>query len=68
MRTVTASNARAEFNTLLDDAEAGKVTLVVRHSKLCAMFVPVPEWNAYLMFRKAAVTMEALRIARGEKS
>lgn len=51
-RTISATDARAELNKLLDAAEGGKTTLVVRHSKPSAAIIPAKELDTYTLVRR----------------
>jgi prevent-host-death family protein len=44
-RYVSASDARKQMPDILDRAEQGEITLVMRHSKPVAAFVPVEVWR-----------------------
>lgn len=43
LRTVSVREARSSISTLLDAAENGETTLVIRYSKPTAVIAPIPE-------------------------
>lgn len=56
MRTVQASEAKAQFSSLLDDVEKGETIVVTRHGKCVARIVPDEE----ALRRKRKETFERL--------
>ncbi|HEV3156567.1 MAG TPA: hypothetical protein VGZ00_04410 [Candidatus Baltobacteraceae bacterium] len=51
-RTVAAAVARDNLTDILDDAEQGRATLILRHSRPSAAVVPVVDFEAYKLFRR----------------
>jgi len=51
-RTIAAGEARGHLNRILDDAENGIATLILRHSKPSAAVVPASELNAFRLFQR----------------
>ena len=51
-RTIAAGAARGELNRILDDAENGLATLILRHSKPSAAVVPASEMEAFRLFQR----------------
>jgi len=51
-RTVAAGEARGHLNRILDDAENGIATLILRHSKPSAAVVPASEMEAFRLFQR----------------
>jgi len=51
-RTIAASDAREHFTNILDDAEKGETTLIVRHSRNSAAVVPASDLESFMLFKK----------------
>jgi prevent-host-death family protein len=51
-RTIAASVARDNLTGILDDAERGRTTLILRHSRPSAAVVPASDLEAYRLFRR----------------
>ena len=51
-RTVAAAVAREQLTDILDDAEQGKTTVILRHSRPSAVVVPAADLDAYNLFRR----------------
>jgi PHD/YefM family antitoxin component YafN of YafNO toxin-antitoxin module len=51
-RTIAAGEARGHLNRILDDAENGIATLILRHSKPSAAVVPASEMEAFRLFQR----------------
>ncbi len=51
-RTIAASAARDHFAAILDDAENGTVTVVLRHSRASAAVVPAADLEPFDVFRR----------------
>ena len=49
-RTIAASDAREHFTNILDDAEKGETTLIVRHSRNSAAVVPASDLESFMLF------------------
>jgi PHD/YefM family antitoxin component YafN of YafNO toxin-antitoxin module len=64
-RTIAAAVARDQLTTILDDAENGKTTVILRHSKRAAAVVPAEDLDAYELFRRVMRDVgETLEISR----
>lgn len=50
-RTITATTARANFPALLDSAEAGETTVVVRHGRPSAVVIAAATLPVFTFFR-----------------
>lgn len=50
MNAVSARAARAGISALLDAAEEGRSTLIIRNSKACAVIAPVPPREQQLAY------------------
>jgi PHD/YefM family antitoxin component YafN of YafNO toxin-antitoxin module len=51
-RTIAAAVARDQLTSILDDAENGKTTVILRHSKRSAAVVPAEDLDTYELFRR----------------
>jgi len=64
-RTIAAGAARGDLNRILDDAEKGNVTLILRYSKPSAAVVPASEMDAFRLFRRVMLEVdETLEVSR----
>ena len=64
-RTIAAGLARAQFPHILDDAENGETTLIVRHSKPVGFMGPAEDYEAFRLFRRIMREVgETLEISR----
>jgi prevent-host-death family protein len=51
-RTIAAAVAREQLSGILDDAENGKTTVILRHSRPSAAVVPAADLDAFNLFRQ----------------
>ena len=51
-RTIAAAVAREQLTGILDDAENGKTTVILRHSKPSAAVVPAADLDVFNLFRR----------------
>ena len=51
-RTIAAAVAREQLTGILDDAENGKTTVILRHSRPSAAVVPAADLEAFNLFRR----------------
>jgi len=51
-RTIAAAAAREQLTDILDDAEHGKTTIILRHSRPSAAVVPVADLETFNLFRR----------------
>lgn len=51
-RTIAASDARDQFTDILDSAENGETTLIVRHSRNTAAVVPAADLEGFTLYKK----------------
>jgi prevent-host-death family protein len=51
-RTIAAAVARERLTEILDDAELGKTTIILRHSRPSAAVVPVADLETFNLFRR----------------
>jgi prevent-host-death family protein len=64
-RTMAAAEARGKFPSILDDAEKGFTTVILRHSRPSAAVVPASELPAFNMFRRIMREIgETLEVSR----
>jgi len=64
-RTMAAAEARGKFPGILDDAEKGFTTVILRHSRPSAAVVPASELPAFHMFRRIMREIgETLEVSR----
>jgi prevent-host-death family protein len=56
-RTVSVSEARTGLSDILDAAERGRTTVVVRHSKPSAAIIPAGELETYHLVRRLMVEL-----------
>ena len=50
--TIAAAVAREQLTGILDDAENGKTTVILRHSRPSAAVVPAADLDAFNLFRQ----------------
>jgi len=64
-RTIAATAARGQLNGILDDAEKGKTTVILRHSRPSAAVVPANDLEAFRVFQKVMREVgETLQLSR----
>lgn len=64
-RTIAATAARGQLNGILDDAEKGKTTLILRHSRPSAAVVPANDLDAFQIFQRVMREIgETLQLSR----
>jgi prevent-host-death family protein len=64
-RTIAAAVAREQLTDILDDAENGKTTVILRHSRPSAAVVPAADLENYNLFRRIMTEVgETLDISR----
>jgi PHD/YefM family antitoxin component YafN of YafNO toxin-antitoxin module len=64
-RTIAAAVARDNLTAILDDAELGRTTLILRHSRPSAAVVPAAELETYRLFRRVMREVgESLEVSR----
>jgi len=64
-RTIAATAARGQLNGILDDAEKGKTTLILRHSRPSAAVVPAKDLDAFQIFQRVMREIgETLQLSR----
>jgi len=51
-RTIAAAVAREQLTGILDDAENGKTTVILRHSKPSAAVVPAADLDVFNLFQR----------------
>ncbi len=67
-RTMAAAEARGKFPSVLDDAEKGLTTVILRHSRPSAAVVPASELSAFHLFRRIMREVgETLEVSRDPK-
>jgi hypothetical protein len=52
-RTITEEEVSEQFDQILDDAENGRTTLVLRQSKLCVAIIPVSQIENFRLFQQS---------------
>ncbi len=64
-RTIAAAAARGHFTDILDDAEKGKITVILRHSRPSAAVVPAADLVQFDLFRQIMREVgETLQVSR----
>ena len=64
-RTIAAAVAREGLAGILDDAEHGRTTLILRHSRPSAAVVPATDLDVYRFFRRVMREVgETLEVSR----
>ncbi len=64
-RTIAATAARGQLNGILDDAEKGNTTVILRHSRPSAAVVPANDLEAFHMFQRVMLEIgETLQLSR----
>jgi prevent-host-death family protein len=64
-RTIAVSVAREQITDILDDAEKGNTTLILRHSKPSAAVVPARDLDTFKLFQRVMREVgETLEISR----
>jgi antitoxin (DNA-binding transcriptional repressor) of toxin-antitoxin stability system len=64
-RTVSASEARTALPEILDEAEHGRTTVVLRHSRVAAAIIPAGELETYNLVRRILSDLgETIQISR----
>ena len=67
-KTIAAGEARGKFPDILDDAEQGRVTVILRHSRPSGAMIPASELPAFNLFRCFMRDIgETLDISRNEE-
>ena len=67
-RTIAAAVARDNLTGILDDAEQGRTTLILRHSRPSAAVVPAADLGAFQLFRRVMREVgETLDVSRDPK-
>jgi len=65
IRTIAAGEARGQFPGILDDAEKGLTTVILRHSRPSAAVVPASDLPTFNLFRRIMREVgETLEVSR----